>query len=491
MSFRLVVKIAALASTCWMSIGAALAENRMALVIGNANYVSASSLPNPANDAKAMAKFLDEAGFEVHQAPDLRQGAMLRTIGNFARLVAGTGPDTVALVYYAGHGLQVDGENYLVPVDAAIRREADVPLQAMRFGDLMNALSSVPTKALIVILDACRNNPFAEIKDATGRGLAIVDAPSGSLISYSTSPGTEALDGDGRNSPYTAALLKVGREEGLPIEQALKRVRLAVNEATSKQQVPWETSSLTSEFSFFPGAGEGGNAGTKVAIAPAANAPAEAKSQARSVESWQKELKSLSPRAAYASVIREDTVEAYEAYLLDFPSDSLAAVVRRILERRQEMIAWNDAVTVNTPQSYETFLTRHGDSDYASTAQRLKKRPRLKPAALALGPTGPDASAVVVDTPVVTPVPVFDPPYWRHRRPPHEGEHDNPGKVTKHDKPSKVDKPVKVSKETHSERRDNAVNRRTTVNRVATFNRPITTGFHPAGGMGFGGGHHR
>ena len=433
-----------------------------------------------------MAKFLDEAGFEVHQAPDLRQGAMLRTIGNFARLVAGTGPDTVALVYYAGHGLQVDGENYLVPVDAAIRREADVPLQAMRFGDLMNALSSVPTKALIVILDACRNNPFAEIKDATGRGLAIVDAPSGSLISYSTSPGTEALDGDGRNSPYTAALLKVGREEGLPIEQALKRVRLAVNEVTGKQQVPWETSSLTSEFSFFPGAGEGGNAGTKVAIAPAANAPAEAKSQARSVESWQKELKSLSPRAAYDSVIREDKIEAYEAYLLDFPSDSLAAVVRRILERRQEMIAWNDAVTVNTPQSYETFLTRHGDSDYAATAQRLKKRPRMKPATLALGPTGPVVSAVVVDTPVLTPIPVFDPPYWRHRRPPHEGEHDNPGKVTKHDKPAKL------TKETRSERHDSVANRRTTVNRVATFNH-ASTGFHPSfgGGFGGGGGHHR
>ena len=164
-------------------------------------------------------------------------------------------------------------------------------------------------------------------------------------------------------------------------------------------------------------------------------------------------------------------------------------MVRRILERRQEMIAWNDAVTANTPQSYQIFLTRHGDSDYATTAERLRKRPRLRPAALALGPTGPDTSAVVLDTPVT----VYDPPYWHHRRPPEHdghGEHDSPGKPTRHDNHDKHDK---LTRETRSERRNIAENRRTTVNRVATFNHPSTTAFHPSfGGMGFGGGgHHR
>jgi hypothetical protein len=362
------------------------------------------------------------------------------------------------VVFYAGHGLQLDGENYLVPVDAVIQREADVPLQAMRLADLMNALSSMPTKTLIVMLDACRNNPFAEIKKAGGRGLAIVDAPSGSLVSYSTAPGTEAQDGDGANSPYTAALLKVGREEGLPIEQALKRVRLAVNEATGKQQLPWESSSLTSEFSFFPS-----ERGIVVVSKPAPDTIAEAQSPPRSLEDWQKTLKGLSPRAAYEIVVREDKVEAYAAYLLAFPSDGLAPLVRRVLERRQEMVAWNQAVTANTPESYETFVTQHGGSEYVPTAKRLKERPRVKRATLATAGTAPgatDPETTTVATPVVTAVPVYDPPsyhlYWRHRHRHHDhgkpagvGRHDKPAGAGRHDKPSKVaksDRPARVAK---------------------------------------------
>ena len=177
---------------------------------------------------------------------------MRKTLSDFAGIVAEKGPDTVALVFYAGHGLQVDGENYLVPVDARISREADVPLQATRLADVMNVLTSVPTKSLVFFMDACRNNPFSEINKTTGRGLAIVDAPNGSLVSYSTAPGTEALDGDGDNSPFTSALIKHGQEPGVPIEQVLKRVRVAVSEATNRQQYPWESSSLTGEFAFFP-----------------------------------------------------------------------------------------------------------------------------------------------------------------------------------------------------------------------------------------------
>src|SRR5215510_8797858 len=251
MSYRALCALVTLALT---ATAAPAAENRIALVIGNSAYETVTALPNPANDAQAMADMLTAAGFEVISAPNLAQSEMRQAISNFADIVAGKGPDTVALLFYAGHGLQVDGENFLVPIDARIQREADVPLQAMRLGDVMNALAAVPSKSRIIILDACRNNPFSDINKTSGRGLAIVDAPTGSLVSYSTAPGTEAQDGDGYNSPYTAALLKVGQEEGLPIEQALKRVRLAVNDATNRQQTPWESSSLTSEFSFFPGA---------------------------------------------------------------------------------------------------------------------------------------------------------------------------------------------------------------------------------------------
>ena len=376
MSLRNLIKLAALATTCWMSVGQALAENRIALVIGNSSYTAVTALPNPANDAKAMTNFLNSAGFQVVQAPDLTQSDMRRTIADFAKTVTEKGPDTVALVFYAGHGLQVDGENFLVPVDARIEREADVPLQAMRLNDLMNALSSVPSKSRIVILDACRNNPFSTINKTAGRGLAIVDAPNGSIVSYSTAPGTEALDGDGQNSPYTTALMKIGHEPGLQIEQLLKRVRLDVSNTTARQQFPWESSSLTVEFSFFP-AGS-----TQERATPASNgqpgAAAKARSETRSVEAWQKELKSKTAREAYEIVVREDQVEGYQAYLALYPSQSTASAVRSLSERRQLMVAWYTAVTVNTVASYQAFLASYGTSDFAATADRLIDRARTR-----------------------------------------------------------------------------------------------------------------
>ncbi len=372
MSVRFLVKVAALASTCWMSMSAAMAETRLALVIGNSSYTSVSALPNPANDAKAMAKFLGDAGFQVLQAPNLSQSELRKTIGNFASMVAEKGKDTVALVFYAGHGLQVDGENYLVPVDAQIEREGDVPLQAMRLNDVMNALAAVPSKTRIVILDACRNNPFSAVNKTGGRGLAIVDAPNGSLVSYSTAPGTEALDGDGANSPFTSALLKAGSQAGVPIEQVLKRVRLEVSNATDRQQFPWESSSLTDEFSFFPN----GSSTTSAKDQPGAGK--SRRSEARSVDAWQKELKGKSARDAYDIVVKEDQVEAYQAYLALYPSQTGTPAVRGLLERRKVMIAWYEAVTVNTVASYQTFLAAYSDSDFAATANRMVERARVR-----------------------------------------------------------------------------------------------------------------
>src|SRR3981189_3727071 len=137
MSLRNLIKLAALASTCWMSVGQALAENRIALVIGNSSYTSVTALPNPANDAKAMTNFLNSAGFQVVQAPDLTQSGMRRAISHFAKTVTEKGPDTVALVFYAGHGLQVAGETYFVRAHARLQPVRVVPLQAMRLNDLM------------------------------------------------------------------------------------------------------------------------------------------------------------------------------------------------------------------------------------------------------------------------------------------------------------------------------------------------------------------
>src|SRR5438477_126965 len=216
----------------------ALAENRLALVIGQSAYRSVPALPNPANDARAMTQLLSDSGFEVLAASDLSQDQLRQKVSEFARQLATKGPDTVALVFYAGHGLQIDGENYLVPVDIDVKREADIPIQAVRLNDILNTLTSVPSKMRILLLDACRNNPFPEINKTAGHGLAIIDAKTGSpgtFVSFSTSPGAEAEDGNGSDSPYTTALLAAARQPGLPIEETLKRVRLPGNRALDER----------------------------------------------------------------------------------------------------------------------------------------------------------------------------------------------------------------------------------------------------------------
>src|SRR5215470_6617861 len=339
---------------------AAAGESRIALVIGNSAYQSVSPLPNPANDAKAMTALLNAAGFEVTVAPDLTQTGMRQAISEFATKVAGKGQDSVALVFYAGHGVQIDGENFLIPVDARIERESDVPLQALRLNDLMNTLASVPSKTRIVMLDACRNNPFSEINKTTGRGLAIVDAPAGSIVAYSTSPGAEAEDGIGANSPFTTALLVTGREPDLPIEQAFKRVRLSVHQATEGRQTPWESSSLTSDFFLFPSP-----------VGMTRTPPST-----KSVEAWRKQLATLNPQEAYEIVVHEDAVEGYEAFLSIYGIPPFGPRVRSLVERRKEMIAWYNAVTINTVESFQAFLASYPNSDLAATARRLMERAR-------------------------------------------------------------------------------------------------------------------
>ena len=371
----------------------AFAENRVALVIGQSAYRSVVALPNPANDAQKMTEMLGNAGFKVTTAADLSQNDMRQTVSDFAAKVSESGPDTVALVFYAGHGLQVDGENYLVPVDVDPKREADIPLQAVRLNDVLNTLGAIPTRMRIIMLDACRNNPFPGINTTAGHGLAIVDTKAGaagSFISYSTSPGAVAEDGSGVNSPYTTALLSVAKEPNLPIEEAFKRVRVAVNQATDGRQIPWESSSLTTEFRFFGDAGAApGPSGGKAVEA------AKKPSAGRSMEEWRKELRGKDPKAAYELVIAEDSVPAYEAFVALFAQPPFNMRARVQLERRYLMRSWATAVAINTGPSYQAFLASYPDSDLAATARKLRERVLNRefgapqPVNVALGPMCP------------------------------------------------------------------------------------------------------
>jgi hypothetical protein len=337
-------------------------DQRMALVIGNSNYQTAPRLANPGNDAQSMSQLLNQAGFEVTQATDLTRKDMVRVVQDFTAKVAERGPGTVAMVYYAGHGVQVEGENYLLPVDAKISSPYDLDGNSLRLVDLMGTLDSISSRMRIVVLDACRNNPFPEVKD-TGRGLAIVDAPKGSIVGYSTAPGMEAADGDGNHSPYTSAFLNIAREPNLPIEQLFKRVRLEVNNATKGRQTPWESSSLTSDFYFF------GDTAVAAAREP----------DRRPILQMAANLPSRSVRQAYDYVVSEGSPEKYEEFIRLYPHDPLCDDIRVLLYNLKVAKAWHKAVLANSPVAYKTFHENYSNSPYAPAALKLYGAPKAVP----------------------------------------------------------------------------------------------------------------
>ncbi|MEH2532857.1 hypothetical protein V1277_000758 [Bradyrhizobium sp. AZCC 1588] len=338
------------------------ADQRVALVIGNSNYQIAPKLANPGNDAQSMAQLLNSAGFEVTQATDLTRSDMVKVVQDFSARVAERGPGTVAMIYYAGHGVQVAGENYLLPVDAKIASPSDLDGNSVRLVDVMGTLESIPSRMRIVVLDACRNNPFPEINDA-GRGLAIVDAPRGSIVGYSTAPGMEAQDGDGNHSPYTSAFLNVAREPNLPIEQLFKRVRLEVNNTTSGKQTPWESSSLTSDFYFF------GDTAVAAGRAP----------DRRPIVQTASNLPSRSVRQAYDYVLSEGSPEYYEEFIRLYPHDPLCDHIRLLLGNLRMATAWHKAVVANSPFAYKTFHENYSNSPYAKSALKLQVAPKAVP----------------------------------------------------------------------------------------------------------------
>ncbi len=224
---------------------------RVALVIGNGRYLAVGALPNPPNDARAMSETLRSQGFEVVELQNASRSQMLEAI----RQVEGKlrNQQGVGLLYYAGHGLQVSEHNYLVPVDARIARAADVPKETVDVQAALTAFRNAGNRMNIIVLDACRDNPFG--KGADHKGLAPLDAPAGTFLAYATAPGNVAEDGsaaDG-NGLYTKYLLQEMQQPQARIEDVFKRVRLQVRRASQGRQVPWESTSLEDDFSFATG----------------------------------------------------------------------------------------------------------------------------------------------------------------------------------------------------------------------------------------------
>lgn len=224
-------------------------QKRLALVIGNAAYTNGGSLKNPINDAKGMKNALEQLGFEVLKYENCDQKTMKRAIDEYGKKLEGY---DIGLFFYAGHGLQVNGNNYLIPTDASLSHEDEVEYDCVRADRVLMMMEKAKTKTNLVILDACRNNPFERSwsRSSGGNGLAFMNAPKGSLIAYATSPGNTASDGSGENGLYTEALLKEINKPNITILEMFQNVRATVVKQSDSKQTPWESTSLIGNFYF-------------------------------------------------------------------------------------------------------------------------------------------------------------------------------------------------------------------------------------------------
>jgi Caspase domain len=222
---------------------------KFALVVGNGNYKRAR-LQNPANDAQALGKALTQAGFDVTIKLDAGHAELSEAVQSFTQLLAKR--KGVGVFYFAGHGLQLAWRNYMIPVDADIRTAADILKHGVEVGTLLSGITKAANPLNVIILDACRDNPFGSLSGLDHKGLSQMDAPPGTLLAYSTAPGNVSSDGDGANGLYTEHLLKEIAVPEAKVEDVFKRVRLGVRRRSNGLQIPWESTSLEDDFYFLP-----------------------------------------------------------------------------------------------------------------------------------------------------------------------------------------------------------------------------------------------
>jgi len=354
------------------------ADRRTALVIGNAAYTEAP-LANPVNDATDMAGALQKMGFDVTLLPDADLRRMREALETFRQQLR---PGVVGLFYFAGHGLQVKGENYLVPIGARIAREQDVEFETLQVGRILGAMGDAANDINVIILDACRNTPFARSVRAFQRGLAVTQAITGSLIAYATAPGSVAADGSGRNGVYTSHLLRNMRMPNVPIEQVFKNVRIGVMQETSAKQTPWETSSLTGSFMFTSAADKPapgptspqppmpGQAVPLGAVPSLATLQAHVEAQRQQVQAERQQLEEARRRWEEAQ-----TLQAEQERLLREESQTLQAEQERLRQEREKLQGGGapqgpQVAVGGHPRPAEAAERRSRDAEQAEPQQR-------------------------------------------------------------------------------------------------------------------------
>ncbi|MBF0289637.1 MAG: caspase family protein [SAR324 cluster bacterium] len=299
-------------------------EQHIALIIGNANYES-SPLRNPGNDAHDIAAVLKKKGFDVTLQLDGTKREMENEIRKFGKNLQKGG---VGFFYYAGHGMQVKGVNYLIPIKTNIESEDDIPYEAVNANMVLSKMDTAGNRLNMVFLDACRDNPFARSFRSGSKGLAQMDAPSGTLVGYATSPGKTAADGTGRNGVFTSNFLKQIEQPGLEIGMMMRKVRTGVRSDTGGKQTPWDVSSLEGEFYFNP--------------------PVQKQQMAVVTQ----------PPTRPSNVTAMPPVETQSAPVTTIPSRQFS-----------ELGAWKAIKYSKNPASFQKFLKQYPNSDFAPLAR--------------------------------------------------------------------------------------------------------------------------
>ena len=330
------------------------AEQRFALVIGNDEY-RAAKLATSANDAGLVADALQSAGFTVTGARNLDQATLRESFREFIGQVSAAGPDAVALVYLAGIGLQFNGENYFVPVDADIQRDVDVPLQAIRISDFTQPLASLPGRVKIVILDAARQNPFGGGNQPLAGGLALVEPMPSMAIAFNAAPGTVAPDEQGPYGAYATSLTEMIAAGGLGLDDVFARLRLRVSDLTQGAEVPWYASQIDGPFFM-----------TELAAGapPPPNVMPIADVRAKPIRDFP------SVDDAYAAALDRDTIDGYQQFLAVYPNSPYSARVAGMLAVRREAIIWRRCVIADTPPAYWSYLRRYPNGPHVWDARR-------------------------------------------------------------------------------------------------------------------------
>lgn len=337
------------------SAAAVAKERRFALVIGNAEYKT-GILPTTVNDAALVAQTLRAAGFEVTGVRDLDEKGLTQAFHDFADQIKKSGPGAVVLIYFAGIGLQLEGENYLVPIDAGISNVSDLSTHAIRLSEQIRLLDALGPKATFLILDAARANPFSLSGSPPACGLALIEPKTNMLIAFNATPDTVAPDSSGAYGPYAISLAEMIREGGLSPANLFDRVRLRVNELTKGSQVPWHSANIQKDFKFFergPGAPQ--------------------RSDAAEGTAWMRmrPMRSLSAGDAYFIALLRDTLDAYAEFVAEYWHDPMTKRVRALLAARREAITWRRSVKANVSESYWTYLDRYPRGPHVADAQRL------------------------------------------------------------------------------------------------------------------------